>query len=248
MKAMILAAGLGTRLLPLTEKKPKALIEVQGISLLEHTIRYLKYFGVDEIVINIHHHAGQIVDFIRKNNAFGLRIEFSDETDELLNTGGGLYKARWFFDDGKPFLLTSSDVITSLNLHEMYDFHEKFSPLATLAVKHRKSSRDFLFDADYRLSGWCNNLNGECRMVRPVQDELKMAFSTIHLLNPAIFEHITEHGSFSIVDVYLRLAPVQHIMGFEHDNSFWFECGRIENLDNLNQEPEIQAIYRHFHQ
>jgi len=247
MKAMILAAGLGTRLLPLTEKKPKALIEIQGIALLEHTIRYLKYFGVDEIIINVHHLGGQIVDFIRKNNAFGLRIEFSDETDELLDTGGGLHKAGWFFDDDKPFLLTSSDVITNLNLHEMVHFHEKFSALATLAVKHRKSTRDFLFDTDYRLCGWYNNINDECRMVRPVQDQVKMAFSTIHLLNPAIFEHITEHGRFSIVDVYLRLAPVHRIMGFEHDHSLWFECGRIDNLESLNHEPEIKNIYRQFH-
>jgi NDP-sugar pyrophosphorylase family protein len=247
MKAMILAAGTGTRMLPLTEAKPKALIEVQGIALLEHTIRYLAYFGVDEMIINVHHHAQQIIDFIKKKNAFGLRIEFSDENIELLDTGGGLYKARWFFDDGKPFILTSSDVITTLDLHAMQRFHTERSPLVTLAVKHRKSSRDFIFDRDDRLCGWHNNVSGESRVVRQVQEQFKMAFSTIHLLSTDIFDQITERGRFSIVDVYLRLAPTQLIMGFEHDDSLWYECGRMENFQKLNQLPEIQSIYNQFH-
>jgi NDP-sugar pyrophosphorylase family protein len=248
MKAMILAAGKGTRLLPLTENKPKALIEVQGISLLEHTIRYLKHFGVDSIVINIHHHASQIVDFVKQKNSFGITIEFSDELDELLDTGGGLFHARWFFDDGQPFVLTSSDVITNLNLDEMYLYHQQTSSMATLAVKHRKSSRDFLFDTDYRLCGWQNNVTGEVRMVREVYEPLKIAFSTIHILNPSIFDCFTEQGRFSIIDAYLRLAPFHNITGFEHDDSLWYECGRLENLEILNQTPEIKFIYHQFHQ
>lgn len=248
MKAMILAAGIGTRLLPLTENKPKALIEVQGIALLEHTIRYLKHFGVDRIVINIHHHASQIIDFIKQKNSFGITIEFSDELNELLDTGGGLFHARWFFDDGQPFVLTSSDVITNLNLNEMYLHHQQTSSLATLAVKHRKSSRDFLFDTDYRLCGWQNNVTGEVRMVREVYEPLRIAFSTIHVLNPSIFDCITEQGRFSIIDAYLRLAPFHNITGFEHDDSLWYECGRLENLEILNQTPEIRSIYHQFHQ
>jgi|WetSurSiteA1Bulk_404760.scaffolds.fasta_scaffold00024_24 NDP-sugar pyrophosphorylase family protein len=247
MKAMILAAGMGTRLLPLTQNKPKALIEVQGVSLLEHTIRYLKHHGIQEIVINIHHHAEQIVDFIHKNGSFGLRMEFSDETDELLDTGGGLYKARWFFDDNKPFILVTSDVITDLNLQEMCVFHNKASSLATLAVKRRKSSRDFLFDKVFRLCGWQSNTTGETRIVRPVNDPIRLAFSTVHVISPDIFDYITERGRFSIIDVYLRLAVTHPIMGFEHDSSLWFECGRIENLDSLNQTPEIKTIYHTFH-
>lgn len=245
MKAMILAAGLGTRLLPLTENKPKALLEVQGIPLLQHTIRYLTYFGVNEIVINIHHHAGQIIDFIRKKNSFGVRIEFSDETDELLDTGGGLYKARWFFND-QPFFLTASDVITNLDLNAMYLKHLALKPLVTLAVKQRSSSREFLFDREYRLCGWQNNATGETRQVRDVKDPMKIAFSTIHLIDPLIFDLITEHGCFSLVDVYLRLAANHLIMGFEHNNSQWFEFGRIENLDRLNKTPEIQSIFGQF--
>jgi NDP-sugar pyrophosphorylase family protein len=245
MKAMILAAGMGTRLLPLTEHKPKALLEVQGIPLLQHTIRYLMYHGVSGIVINIHHHAGQIIDFIRKHHSFGIQIEFSDETDELLDTGGGLYKARHFFND-KPFFLTASDVITDLDLKAMYLKHTEYKPLVTLAVKQRSSSREFLFDKAYRLCGWQNNTTGELKKVREVRDPLQIAFSTIHLIEPRIFDLITERGCFSLVDVYLRLAAEHIIMGFEHNHSQWFEFGRIENLDRLNSTPEIQSIYSLF--
>lgn len=247
MKAMILAAGKGTRLLPLTESKPKALIEVQGVSLLEHTILYLKHHGFDEIIINIHHHAAQIIDFIREKKSFGIRIEFSNESEELLNTGGGLYKARWFFDDQKPFLLTSSDVITDLDLNELYLFHKKTGPLVSLAVKHRKSSRDFLFDQNYRLCGWHNNSTDETLMVREVPNQIQIAFSTIHIINPEIFELIDERGCFSIIDVYLRLALKYNIMGFAHDQSAWYECGRIDNLNKLNKTPEILEIYKKYH-
>jgi len=247
MKAMILAAGKGTRLLPLTENKPKALIEVQGVPLLEHSILYLKYYGVKEIVINIHHHASQIIAFIREKKSFGLNIAFSDESDELLDTGGGLFKARWFFNDHEPFVLTTSDVITNLDLNELYLYHKKNNPLATLAVKHRESSRDFLFDRNYRLCGWHNNSTNETRMVREVHDNIKIAFSTIHVIDPSIFDFITERGCFSIIDLYLRLASKYTIMGFEHDQSAWFECGRIDKLNSLNQIQEIQAIYKKYH-
>lgn len=244
---MILAAGKGTRLLPFTESKPKALIEVQGVPLLEHTIRYLKFFGIDEIIINLHHCAQQIVDFIGKQKSFGLRIEFSDESDALLDTGGGLFKARGFFNDGKPFILTSSDVITDLNLRDMLTFHKTKTPLATLAVKHRRSSRDFIFDNDIRLCGWRNNITGEIRQMREVHHMSGIAFSTVHIIEPVIFDLITERGAFSITEVYLRLAREYAIVGFEHDQSDWFECGRFENIQNLNLSPGVQAIYRKFH-
>lgn len=244
---MILAAGKGTRMRPLTDKMPKALIPVQGVTLLEHTIRYLKYFGITEIIVNIHHHAAQIIDFIEKNRSFGIRIEFSDETGELLDTGGGLYKARWFFDENEPFILTSSDVITDLDLNDLISYHKKNNPLVTLAVKHRKSSRDFLFDSQYHLSGWHNNVNGETKLIREVVNPVKIGFSTIHCINPSIFGLITERGCFSIVDAYLRLAVTHTIVGFEHDQSRWFECGRIENYQFLNKEPEIRAVYNKYH-
>jgi MurNAc alpha-1-phosphate uridylyltransferase len=249
MKAMILAAGKGTRMLPLTETMPKVLIEVHGIPLLEHTIRYLKYYGIDEIIVNVHHHAEQIKSFIKKKGSFDIRIEFSEEINEPLNTGGGLYKARWFFDDNEPFVLTSSDVITNLNLSDLISFHKKIDPLATLAVKERKSSRDFIFDQEYHLCGWHSHITGETRLIKEVQNPLHLGFSTIHCINPAIFNLIIEQGPFSIVDTYLRLAASHHlIMGFEHNSSAWFECGRIENYSQLNHMPEIQAIYHEYHQ
>ena len=248
MKAMILAAGKGTRMLPLTETKPKALIEVQGVSLLEHTIRYLKYFQVDDIIINIHHHAQQIVDYIKKKDYFGINITFSDESNELLDTGGGLYKARWFFDDQKPFILTSSDVITDLDIEKFYRSHLKKAPLVSLAVKHRKSSRDFLFDRKFQLCGWHNKTTNETRLIKIPDGQIKMAFSTIHVIDPSIFELITERGCFSIIDVYLRLAGLSYpILGFAHDQSVWYECGRIDNLNRLNLTPEIETIYKKYH-
>jgi len=247
MKAMILAAGKGTRMLPLTGNMPKALIEIQGVPLIEHTILYLKYYGITEIIINIHHHASQIVDFIKNKNNFGLNIEFSDESDLLLDTGGGLYKARHFFNDSQPFVLTSSDVITDLDLNHMLDAHVQKNPLATLAVKHRKSSRDFLFDSDFLLCGWYNNITGESRMIKEVSHTIKIAFSTIHVINPVIFDLIFERGRFSIIDLYLRLANDHYITGFEHNNSKWFECGRFENLQQLNQCEEIKDIYKKYH-
>ena len=242
MKAMILAAGRGTRMLPLTETLPKALIEVQGITLLEHTIRYLKYFGVNDIVINIHHHARQIVDFIQRNNSFGITISFSDESDLLLDTGGGLFNARWFFTNTEPFILTSSDVITDLDLAELVKFHQQQQALVTLAVKHRKSSRDFLFDNDFQVLGWHNNTTGQTKLITDAAEFQRAAFSTIHVIDPRLFELITERGPFSIIDVYLRLAASHPVKGYVHDSSRWFECGRIENLPVLNQSADIAAI------
>lgn len=247
MKAMILAAGIGTRLRPITLEKPKCLVEVRGISLLEHTIRYLKYFGVKEIVINVHHFADQIEQFIRDKNSFGIHIDFSDERDALMDTGGGLVKAEWFFDDKKPFFLIASDVITDLDLTKLYEYHLNHDPLVTLAVKHRPSSREFLFDPGHRLCGWHNNVTGETRWVKEISDTLKIAFSTIHVVNPRIFDMVTETGAFSLIDLYLRLAGQYTILGFEHNETAWFEFGRIENLESLNQSEDIKAIFGRFH-
>jgi len=247
MKAMILAAGIGTRLRPVTLEKPKCLVEVQGISLLEHTIRYLKFFGVKEIVINVHHFADQVERFIHDKDSFGIQIVLSDEREALLDTGGGLVKAKWFFDDKKPFFLIASDVITDLDLTALYRFHLLHNPLVTLAVKQRPSSREFLFDPGYRLSGWHNNVTGETRWVKEIPDPLKIAFSTIHVIDPLLFDLVTETGAFSLIDLYLRLARENVILGFEHNQSQWYEFGRIENLEGLNHSMEIRAIFEHFH-
>lgn len=247
MKAMILAAGIGSRMMPLTETMPKALIEIQGVSLLEHTIRYLTFYGIDEIIINIHHHAAQIIDFIKRKNSFGIRIEFSDERSRLLDTGGGLYKAKWFFDDDEPFFLTSCDVITNLDLKKMMMTHKQENPLVSLAVKKRNSTRDFIFDHQMLLCGWKNNNTGEQRMIRQADQYVSLAFSTIHIINPGIFDLITERNRFSIIDVYLRLAASYPVSGFRHDESVWIECGRFSALEFLNTTQELKEIYKKYH-
>jgi len=247
MKAMILAAGKGTRLLPLTEHVPKALLPVRNVPLLQHCIQYFKFFGVTEIIINVHHFADQIREFITRHNGFGIRIEISHEQEELLDTGGGLMKARWFFDDGKPFFLAAVDVITNLDLIKLYQYHLENKPLATLAVKHRPSTREFIFDDQYNLCGWINHVTGEIRWTRTPLKWHPIAFSTIHVIDPALFGMVTEQGAFSMTDLYLRLAREHTIKGFEHNSSLWFECGRVENLETLNVSKEIQHIYRHFH-
>lgn len=243
MKAMILAAGRGTRLGPLTDKIPKVLVEVNGVPLLEYAIRMLGHYGVKEIIINLHHHAQQIVDFLRARRYFHLQIEFSDETDELLDTGGGLYKARWFFDDGEPFFVMASDIITDLDLHKMSAFHLEQRPLATLAVKRRKSSRELLFDGLHTLAGWHSNVTGETRISRDISNPIAIAFSAVQVIDPAIFGLVTEKGPFSLTDMYLRLAAHHEIKGFEHNNSHWFEFGRMENFQAKGNEALLRKIY-----
>jgi MurNAc alpha-1-phosphate uridylyltransferase len=247
MKAMILAAGKGTRLMPLTEHLPKALLPVRDVPLLQHCIQYFKFFGVTEMIITVHHFAEKITDFLTAHDNFGIRIEISHERDELLDTGGGLMKASWFFDDNKPFFLAAADVITNLDLIHLYQYHLENKPLATLAVKQRPSTREFIFDDHYDLCGWINHNTGEIRWSRPAAHHHPIAFSTIHVIDPALFDLVTEQGAFSMTDLYLRLAAEHTIKGFEHNKSLWFECGRVENLSTLNKSKEIQHIYRHFH-
>ncbi len=243
MKAMILAAGEGTRLKPLTDKKPKALVEVQGKPLLEHTLNYLTHYGADEIIINVHHLAGQIIDFLKSRKNFNIRIEISDETDKLLDTGGGLKKASWFFDDKSPFILATVDVITSLNLDRLFEFHKKSGALVTLAVKKRPSTREFLFDKDCNLCGWKSNITGEEKLL--VTREIikhSIAFSGYHVINPSIFGLITEEDAFPVTDLYLRLAKDHIIKGFIHDESFWMEFGRIENIEKAEKSEPLRDV------
>ncbi|MDD3541727.1 MAG: sugar phosphate nucleotidyltransferase, partial [Petrimonas sp.] len=163
MKAMIFAAGLGTRLKPLTDTMPKALVPVAGKPLLWHTIQKLKAAGFDEIIINVHHFAGQIRQYIQDNNRFGIRIEFSDETQALLDTGGGIKKASWFFDDEKPFLIHNVDILSDIDLQNLYHFHTNSNSVATLVVSERKTSRYLLFDKNNHLAGWINEKSGETK-------------------------------------------------------------------------------------
>ncbi|ACF13347.1 Nucleotidyl transferase [Chloroherpeton thalassium ATCC 35110] len=233
MKAMIFAAGLGTRLRPLTETRPKALVEIQGVSLLELAIRYLMAYGVREIVVNVHHHAAQIVEFIREKNSFGINIAISDETNLLLDTGGGLKKARDFFNSHEPFFVINTDILTDLNLCYFYDHHVHAKSLATLAVRNRESSRYLLFDENHQLAGWRNQKTGEEILVlddlaKPLS---QLAFSGVHVVSPQIFDLMNETGKFSIIDAYLRLAKQAKIIGFLHDQSIWMDVGKVPELE-----------------
>ncbi|MDZ4683101.1 MAG: nucleotidyltransferase family protein [Saprospiraceae bacterium] len=231
MRAMIFAAGLGTRLRPLTENRPKALIEVAGMALLEFSIRRLKLFGFREIMINIHYHGEQILSFLEKNNGFGIHIEVSDERDLLLDTGGGLKKAAWFLDGG-PFLVYNADILSDLDLGKLYETHLGSDRLATLAVQHRSSSRAFLFDENDDLCGWQNTATGEVKRSRPSETATPWSFSGIHVLSPEIFTFMPEaRPVFSIVDVYLEAAASRVIAAYRHNGGIWVDVGKLSELD-----------------
>ena len=228
---MIFAAGMGTRLQPLTLTKPKALVEVGGVPMLEIIIRRLIKYGFDDIIINVHHFADQIVSFLETNKNFGVSITISDETSLLLDTGGGLLKARDFFNDGKPFLVHNVDIMTDFSLVDLYAFHLEHKPLATLAVKERNTSRSLLINSECVLSGWRNNQTAKTIISKGNENELTpIAFSGVHVLSPEIFPLITETGVFSITNTYLRLAEKNTIMTWNHNQNFWFDMGRVENL------------------
>lgn len=231
MKAMILAAGLGTRLKPFTDNHPKALAIVNNRTILERNIRFLAFFGIKEIIINVHHFAGQIIDFIKINNGFGSDILFSDETNEVLETGGGIKKARWFFEkDTEPFVVMNVDILTDLNLKKMILQHEENNSLATLAVTSRETSRYFFFDKSGILCGWQNIKTGEKKISRVVSEYVEKAFSGIHIISPNIFPLIKMEGKFSMVDVYLELSKTHTIASFDHSNSKFIDVGKPESI------------------
>ena len=232
---MILAAGLGTRLRPLTGDRPKALVTVAGRTLLEIAILRLRAFGVREIIVNAHHYADMIVDYLAANNNFGMRIEVSRE-EELLDTGGGLKKAAHFFLDSsgraeEPFLVHNVDVISAINLARMVQFHAEHAALATLAAQDRATSRYLLFDENGQLCGRRAGQSGEPEIVRPARPVQALAFSGIHVLSPRIFAKMNEQGAFSIIDTYLRLAGQgENIVAYRADESYWRDLGRPESV------------------
>jgi len=231
MKALILAAGLGTRLKPLTDNKPKALVEVNSITLLEHTINKLKHAGVNEIIVNVHHFADQIKTFLEQKNYFDIYIEISDESYQLLDTGGGLKKASWFFDDNKPFFVHNVDVLSDINLGNLYQSHIINHSLVTLAVKDREASRYFLFDDSLQLCGWKNIKTGEVKISKNITEILiPLAFSGIQILSTDIFKLINETGKFSLTDTYVGLAKYNKITGYRHDKDFWLDLGKPEMI------------------
>jgi NDP-sugar pyrophosphorylase family protein len=232
MKALLFAAGLGTRLHPLTNDKPKALVEINGQTLLQITIEKLVHFGFDEIIINIHHFADLMIETIEKNKGWGAKITISDERNELLETGGGLKKAAYFFDTNEPFLVHNVDVIHDLNLRKLYDYHLNNQVLATLAVRKRSTSRYLLFNNEMQLRGWQNIKTGEVKIAKRTQGQLwSYGFSGIHIISPKIFPLLTENGKFSIINPYLKLAKTELIQGFDHSDSVWIDVGKHESLE-----------------
>src|SRR5450432_614967 len=243
MKAMILAAGLGTRLKPFTDRHPKALALVNGKTLLQRNIEYLAGFGIKEVIVNVHHFADQVKKFIEKNKAFGSNITLSDESDAILETGGGLKKAGWFFTGSKhPFVVINVDVLTDMDLGEMIDQHNKLQPLATLAVTSRKTSRYFLFDEMPNLCGWKNEKTGEQKISREANSFSEKAFSGIHVISPKIFPLIKmgalpagTKDKFSMVDVYLELAKTQTITAYDHSNTKFVDVGKPESITKAEE-------------
>ena len=234
MKAMVLAAGLGTRLRPLTNDRPKALVEVAGKTLLELTLTRLRSFGIQDVIINVHHFADMIEDYLRTHENFGMRIAVSRE-DVLLDTGGGLKKAGWFFlKDGaadEPFVLHNVDVLSAIDLHRMVEFHKKQHALATLAVQDRPTSRYLLFDSDGHLCGRRAGRDGPLELVRPAHHVDAFAFAGIHVISPRLLPLLTEDGAFSIITPYLRLAGVREkIAAFRADEYSWRDLGKLENI------------------
>ena len=241
MKAMILAAGLGTRLRPLTNDRPKALVEVGGRTLLEITLARLRMFGISEVIVNVHHFAEMVVEYLKARNNFGMRIEVSRE-DELLDTGGGLKRAAWFFlEDSagrdEPFILHNVDVISTIDLRRMLQFHNEYQSLATLAVQERETSRYLLFDKQLRLCGRRAGRDGTPELVRDGRKVKALAFSGVHVISPRIFSMMTEDGAFSIIPTYLRLtAQDENIFGFRADEYSWRDLGRRENVAQAEQD------------
>lgn len=232
-KAMILAAGLGTRLKPITLTKPKALVEIDGITLLEYSIRHLKRYGFNEIIINVHHFADQILEFLEKKKNFDIHITISDEREKLLDTGGGLKNASYFFNDNKPFLMYNVDILSDINLSNLYITHIDSKAMVTLAVRGRKTSRYFLFDQAGCLCGWKNMSTNEIIITpRSVFKLQPFAFSGIQVINPEFLEMLSlNEGAFSITDVYIKLCANYKIIAYNHDSSFWMDLGTIESIN-----------------
>jgi NDP-sugar pyrophosphorylase family protein len=243
---MILAAGLGTRLRPLTDTRPKALVQLNGRTLLEITLTRLKAFGIRDVIVNVHHFADMVVEYLKANKDFGLRIEISRE-DVLLDTGGGLKKASWFFLEGnrsdEPFLLHNVDVVSSIDFGRMVQFHKQNQALATLAVQDRQTSRYLLFDDKLQLCGRRKSREGEPELVRNAANTQPLAFSGIHVISPRLLKLMTEEGVFSIIDVYLRLVGAgEKILAFRADEYYWRDLGKPEDLTKAAEELRQEAF------
>lgn len=246
MKAMIFAAGLGTRLRPLTNDRPKALVEVAGKTMLQRVIEHLAQHGFDDITINIHHFGDKIVKFLEQNHNFGLNIHISDERDYLLDTGGGLLYARKFLDGDEPFLIQNVDILTDIDLHTLYTRHTRQQALATLLVKPRKTQRYLLFDEKNTLKGWINKSTLETKPENFTYAEglfQELAFGGIHVISPKVFDLLENYAQgerkFSIIPFYVEACSRHIIQGYQQQAPYrWFDIGKPETLASAQSEFE----------
>lgn len=236
MKAMIFAAGLGTRLRPLTNDRPKALVEVGGVAMLERVINRLKSHGITEIVINIHHFGEKIIEFVKQHNNFGITIHISDERELLLDTGGGILKSRQWLDGNEPIIIHNADILTDFDLHKMVEQHIKNNADATLLVADRKTARYFYIDENNRLNGWTNISTNEVKpagYIASEHDQLR-AFGGVHIVSPSIFDELAKYGTepkFSITPFYIDKCKDLKIMGYTPSEDYqWHDIGKIESI------------------
>ncbi len=230
MNAMIFSAGLGTRFKPWTDTHPKALAIVNGKSLLQRNIEYLQQYGIKDVIVNVHHFADQIVDAVGKNKGWGSNIIISDETDEVLETGGGLLKAKKLFTPGERFITCNADFLTDLDINKLVAFHEQKKSLITFAVTNRKTSRYLLFDEDDRLCGWRNIKTREEKISIQKKDLIEKAYSCVVVFEYDIFKLMPFTGKFSLIDVYLSLAPSHPIYGYDHSGDKLVDVGKPESI------------------
>ena len=230
MKAMIFSAGLGIRFKPWTETHPKALALVNGRSLLQRNVEYLQQYGIYDVVVNVHHFSEQIIEAVEINKGWGSNIIISDERSELLETGGGLFKARNYLESDEAFVTLNADILTDLNLDHLLAFHHQHQPLVSLGVTNRQSSRYFLFDERRRLCGWRNVNTGEERIVIQKPGLVQKAYSCVVVFQPQIFSLIRQTGKFSLTDTYLDLSPEHKILGFDHSGDKFVDVGKTESV------------------
>jgi NDP-sugar pyrophosphorylase family protein len=230
MRAMIFAAGLGTRFKPWTDKHPKALAMVNGKSLLQRNMEYLQQYDIKDVVVNVHHFPEQIIDAVNKNKGWGSNVIISDESNEVLETGGGLMKARPLLETDQPFLSLNVDILTNLDLHKLMAFHRQHKPLVTFGVTNRRSSRVLLFDTNNRLCGWKNTQTGEEKISIDQPGLTEKAYSCVVIYEPQIFSLIREKGKFSIMDSYLSLAAEHTILGYDHSGDNLVDVGKPESV------------------
>ena len=230
MMSMIFSAGLGTRFKPWTDTHPKALAMVNGKSLLQRNIEYLQQYGITDVVVNVHHFPKQIMDAINKNKGWGSNVIISDESNEVLETGGGLMKARYLLEGAQPFISLNVDILTNLNLNKLMAFHQQHQPLITFGVTNRKSSRVLLFDDDNRLCGWKNLQTGQEKIAINKPNLIEKAYSCVVIYQPEIFFLIRQQGKFSIMDSYLDLAAAHVILGYDHSGDHLVDVGKPESV------------------